>query len=88
MGNSIDLWGVLVEALKVQGLDLPNPLLHEQRVQDINGDSLDLIEVLMVLEEKLGLPVGGLDEVEVAMLDTLGEVEVYLAGVLIPPTLM
>lgn len=67
----------MVEALKAQGLDLPHPLTHATRVEDLNADSLDLIEVLMALEERYALPVGFFDEQGFAG-STLGEAEAFL----------
>ena len=84
-----DLWTAMVEALVAQGLDLPDPLTHEVRIADLNGDSLDLIEILMTIEERFNLPVGFFDEQEFCTIETLGEAEVLLAAAFVkPPRLM
>lgn len=75
----------MIEALKVQGLDLPDPLTHEVRLADLDGDSLDLIEILMTIEERFNLPVGFLDENEFCAVETLGEAEVLLAAAFVKP---
>jgi acyl carrier protein len=75
-----DLWSAMVEALKAQSLDLPDVLTHATRIEDLNADSLDLIEILMTIEENLGLPTAFFDEHDFCGLDTLGEAEIALAA--------
>jgi len=75
-----DLWSAMVEALKAQSLDLPDVLTHATRIEDLNADSLDLIEILMTIEEQLGLPTAFFDEQALVGLDTLGEAEIFLAS--------